>query len=412
MKKLLFLALAAVFFASSVFVYADEMDFSDVAEDYQYLDAVEYLFDHNVINGYDDDTFRPENDINRAEFLKVLIHAKVGLPDELVYKDCFNDVMDDWFAPYVCYGKEMGFVKGYDGNLFKPTQTVSRAEALKMILEVNEADLEDVVDGEDWFLQYVDTAVALNILDEGASFDDGETMKRGNVSDLLFTSLTYGALAPEKERFIEATVDVTCMVFAADDLLDPQMEEDVKTMFAAYGFDVENEELMNEITAKYEDDEDIQADVEEALKECDAFNNLIVDITEVHNGLVDKMDAVLALQEAYYQVYLVFDENTDEEILEDAFLDFSSAITELDDYYSVTIFDVTQQSFIDGYYDDYEPLANEYILFAKAFVEDVVTEGYDFDEMYDDLVVLDQYYLDFIDAHNALIGIINLQADE
>ena len=46
------------------------------------------------------------------------------------------------------------------------------------------------------------------------------------------------------------------------------------------------------------------------------------------------------------------------------------------------------------------------------FVEDVVTEGYDFDEMYDDLVVLDQYYLDFIDAHNALIGIINLQADE
>lgn len=72
----------------------------------------------------------------------------------------------------------------------------------------------------------------------------------------------------EKERFIDATVKVTCMVFESGDLLDPALEQKTKDIFTEYGFDVEDEEGMTEIASKYQNDADVQKAVEEALKEC------------------------------------------------------------------------------------------------------------------------------------------------
>lgn len=77
-----------------------------------------------------------------------------------------------------------------------------------------------------------------------------------------------GSAKSEKERFIDATVKVTCMVFESGDLLDPALEQKTKDIFTDFGFDVEDEEGMTEIAAKYQNDADVQKAVEEALKEC------------------------------------------------------------------------------------------------------------------------------------------------
>ncbi len=74
--------------------------------------------------------------------------------------------------------------------------------------------------------------------------------------------------ADEKQRFIDATVEVTCMVFEAEDLLDPSLEQKTKDIFADKGFDVEDDAAMEAVTAKYENDPDVQTAVEEALAEC------------------------------------------------------------------------------------------------------------------------------------------------
>ena len=48
--------------------------------------------------------------------------------------DCFTDVHKaDWFSPYVCYAKSQGFIGGYADGSFKPNQTVSFAEAGKIL---------------------------------------------------------------------------------------------------------------------------------------------------------------------------------------------------------------------------------------------------------------------------------------
>lgn len=44
--------------------------------------------------------------------------------DENLYENCFEDVEDEWFAPYVCYAKEKGWVTGYPDGTFKPENNV------------------------------------------------------------------------------------------------------------------------------------------------------------------------------------------------------------------------------------------------------------------------------------------------
>lgn len=73
---------------------------------------------------------------------------------------------------------------------------------------------------------------------------------------------------PEKERFVEATKEVTCMVFKSDNLFDPSLEGKSNDIFKKYGFDATNEATLKTLTEKYKDDADVKKAVEEAVKEC------------------------------------------------------------------------------------------------------------------------------------------------
>lgn len=95
---------------------------------------------------------------------------------------------------------------------------------------------------------------------------------------LLLPAILFVACAekPEKERFIDATVEVTCMIFESEDILDPALEQQTKDIFVDHGFNVDDETAMQEIAARYENDADVQSAVEEALMKCagDLFKNL------------------------------------------------------------------------------------------------------------------------------------------
>lgn len=95
---------------------------------------------------------------------------------------------------------------------------------------------------------------------------------------VLLAGLLFIACAekPEKDRFIDATTEVACMVFEANDVTDPVLEQKTKDIFTDHGFDVGDEAAMEAIATKYENDEDVQKAIQDALKECagDLFENL------------------------------------------------------------------------------------------------------------------------------------------
>jgi hypothetical protein len=105
--------------------------FTDVPTVNPYYDAIQYLKSQNIISGNPDGTFGPGNTINRAALAKILVEAKYS--GQATGGNCFSDVKEEWFAPYICFAKEKGIVSGYDDGTFKPNNNVSFVEAAKMI---------------------------------------------------------------------------------------------------------------------------------------------------------------------------------------------------------------------------------------------------------------------------------------
>lgn len=174
--------------------------FPDLNSSDDEFEAVMGLYDLGIIEGYPDGSFQPDGVVNRAELLKLLVEGIGITPDADVYRDCFSDVSDEWYAPYICYAKEQGWVSGYFDGSFKPANTVNKVEALKMLLMVNGYDLDESEDAYGglpypdtwptaWYAVYVEKAFELGILTEeaGEAFEPDAGRTRGEVSRELYS---------------------------------------------------------------------------------------------------------------------------------------------------------------------------------------------------------------------------------
>ena len=116
--------------------------FSDVNRTHPNYTAISYLSQAGVVGGYADGSFKPSNSINRAEVLKIILKGS-GIEADEAFGSHFPDVGDgDWFAPFVMKARALGFVKGNDvDGTFAPGRQVNIAEFLKMLLVANNIDV-------------------------------------------------------------------------------------------------------------------------------------------------------------------------------------------------------------------------------------------------------------------------------
>ena len=171
--------------------------FSDVSRTSPSYTSITYLSQKGVIGGYPDGTFKPDNPINRAEVLKIILSGS-GIEADEAFKADFPDVGEgDWFAPFVMKARAMGFVKGNDADgTFAPGRQVNLAEFLKMLLVANVIDVsafegKQVVPNiplDAWYANYVNYAVALGIVprDSNGNVDAAKSLTRGEVADMMY----------------------------------------------------------------------------------------------------------------------------------------------------------------------------------------------------------------------------------
>ncbi len=146
-----------------------------------YYDAIKYLTDKGVINGYADGTYKPANQVNRAEFLKILVGSKNA--DAAKGGNCFSDVKTEWFAPYICYAKRMNVVSGYPDGYFRPSRTINYVEALKIIY-LTYGDNGGGQSGTEWYAPYLYDATENKIVLSGV--EEGQTLNRGQIAQLVY----------------------------------------------------------------------------------------------------------------------------------------------------------------------------------------------------------------------------------
>lgn len=107
--------------------------FSDVSADAWYANAVNFVKDKEYISGYENNTFKPENSITRAEFA-VLIGKYIGIMPITPFHSEFSDVrLNFWASRYINAMLSKSLISGYEDGTFKPDSTITRAEAVTMI---------------------------------------------------------------------------------------------------------------------------------------------------------------------------------------------------------------------------------------------------------------------------------------
>lgn len=102
--------------------------FSDVPAQHWAYEYVAELYKKGIISRADN--FRPSDSITRAELLKMIVCAS---ETEIVYGENgdFTDVsVLDWYAPYIAAAKNMGIIEGRDNNTFAPNENISRQDAV------------------------------------------------------------------------------------------------------------------------------------------------------------------------------------------------------------------------------------------------------------------------------------------
>lgn len=183
--------------------------------------AVNTLVALNVINGYEDEAtedgaipFKPENNITRAEVTKVVVAAlnQTKSAEGMTGSTQFTDVAADfWANGFINAGVQIGFIEGMGDGTFAPSENVTYAQIVKMLVaSMGYEDYAQFMGG--WPNGYLSIANAEGITD-GVKLGANDIVTRGQVAQLVYnalltpvveqTGLTYtdsGKLAPTIEK--------------------------------------------------------------------------------------------------------------------------------------------------------------------------------------------------------------------
>ncbi len=213
-----FVALALLVAAPKEVVAAS---FVDVPSTHTNAAAIDYLTTEGVIGGYPDGSFRPDQPVNRAEALKIILLGS-QIVTSASRAAVFPDVpAEAWFAPFISTAKDREIVGGYPDGFFRPEQTVNLVEALKMALTANQIVLDN----------YATTAQVFADTEAGAwysaflSYAKQFELVDGDTGDRVYPdrSLTRGQLAEVMYRYA-TRIDRVC----------PRLLDNIKTKSTDY----------------------------------------------------------------------------------------------------------------------------------------------------------------------------------
>lgn len=171
-----------------------DMPFSDHLG-HRWESGIEFVYNRGIVQGYPDGTYKPDDTLNRAELLKVIVASSF---DEWSYdyydgESCFDDVpANQWYTQYICFAKAQGIVQGYDDGTFKPDQDVNFVEALKIMFEGMDVSLTSSNDNP-WYQMYYDTAQSKYLIPYELNNQYAHDFSRAQAAEVIMRILSLDA---------------------------------------------------------------------------------------------------------------------------------------------------------------------------------------------------------------------------
>lgn len=201
--------------------------FYDVPADHPYLQAIDFLTRQEIVRGYEDRSFRPQNAVTRAEFSKILMQVLYPaeyiesclselptMDEEVIPLMDFPDVpYDSWFAPYVCTAYTNGIVDGYPNGYFYPEEGVSFVEAAKMLslgFGLTGVELPNL--GREanayWYQPYVEFLAQQKAIPYTIEALD-KPVNRGEVAEMMYRLKDFGLKPAPTQRLSKTAEQIT-----------------------------------------------------------------------------------------------------------------------------------------------------------------------------------------------------------
>lgn len=181
---------------------AEIQSFSDVPVGHPNAEAIAYMKERGIVEGYPDGTFRPDATINRAEFVAILMRAYFYSPPDFHGErglSFFDTNSEEWYANWLYQAIDYGIIDGYPDNTFRPAATINFAEAAKIIVLSNTFGKNDEAldshESHPWFQRYVRyLAEKLAIPTSILRFDQAIT--RGEMAEMIYRLKTKDTELP------------------------------------------------------------------------------------------------------------------------------------------------------------------------------------------------------------------------
>lgn len=195
-KKVLALVLAvATVFSFAAMATAADVEYKDLTDtaSIEHVEAVKVLTGIGVINGYEDKTFKPAENVTRVQMAKMIGYI-MNYGDDIndLYKAAcpFADSKSNWGAGYIAYCASQGIVNGRNATTFDPNATVTGVEAAKMLLCAlgYDATIESFT-GADWATKVMKVAREKDLFEDLSASKMGSALNRDDAAQMIFNAL-------------------------------------------------------------------------------------------------------------------------------------------------------------------------------------------------------------------------------
>lgn len=180
----------------SMVTSASAASYPDVPEDYQFSKEINYLSDEGIISGFPDGTFRYNATVTRAQ-AAVMLGKVLELDGELQSTD-FPDVSQDHYAfGYIKGMAELDVITGFPDGTFRPDDPVTRGQMAKMLADT--LNLEETstitfsdVPSDHWTYEYVQKIYTAQITAgyPDNTYQPNKELNRGEFSAFVYRSVT------------------------------------------------------------------------------------------------------------------------------------------------------------------------------------------------------------------------------
>lgn len=229
MKRLLTAIITAVILL--VFVPKTEAA-GDIQGNYFEIE-IKTLNKKGIMEGYGNGYFKPNQDVTRAEFAKLIVES-LELSTEGHVTESIKQLVDvkpeDWYYPYVQLAVQEGILNGYPDNTFGPNKKISRQEMAAMInralqkknipittVQLSFSDSHMI--NQEVFLEDVKSIVSLGIMNGNTdnTFKPRTSTTRGQVAAVLTRMLnvideTYLQQYAKQRIVVKSTSQTTASV--------------------------------------------------------------------------------------------------------------------------------------------------------------------------------------------------------